>query len=62
MGIERKLDECLKGTHWGGPQGGRDEVIVYTHKAKGQKTGPRRLSRTNINTREYNQKGDRAGP
>lgn len=28
-----------------------DGVIVYTHKVKGQKKGPRRLSRTNIDSR-----------
>lgn len=44
MGIEGKLDECLKGTHRGGLQGGGYEVIVYTRhthtKVKGTENRP----------------------
>ena len=37
----RELDECLKGTHRGGLQGGRYGVIVYTHKqSKGTENRP----------------------
>lgn len=65
MGLEKELDECLKGTHRGGLRGGRYGVIVivYTHRqSKGTENRPAEAEQDQHRLREYDQKGDRAGP
>lgn len=57
----RELDECLKGTHRGGLQGRRYEVIAHT-QSKGTENRPAEAEQDQHRLPENDQKGDRAGP
>lgn len=66
MGIGKELDECLKGTHRGGLQGGRDgsnSIYTHTHKVEeGTENRPAEAEQDQHRLPEYDQKGDRARP